>query len=315
LKKLFLVVALALLTAAATPEDVSADEKKAFKAAKLRFLAGYRTDDLDWNNAGDTNGENPNILSELSWDDLKISQLRAEGHIDLANDTVPWLTSYLKGKVGYGWIYDGHNRDSDYTADNRASEVSRSINDADDGSVLDLSIAIGPHISFNDDRWSIIPLLGYSHHEQRLTITNGQRVIPPSGPFDGLDSTYETEWSGPWVGADLAYHPLGKWTVTTSIEYHWVDYSAEADWNLRDDFQHPKSFEHEAYGDGWVAGVGVNYALNQQFSLGLSGDYLSWNTDSGTDRLYLANGSIVDTRLNEVNWESKLLSVTLDLVF
>jgi hypothetical protein len=131
-----------------------------------------------------------------------------------------------------------------------------------------------------------------------------------------MASTALMKQNGLVLGSDdLAYHPLGKWTVTTSIEYHWVDYSAEADWNLRDDFQHPKSFEHEAYGDGWVAGVGVNYALNQQFSLGLSGDYLSWNTDSGTDRLYLANGSIVDTRLNEVNWESKLLSVTLDLVF
>ena len=84
---------------------------------------------------------------------------------------------------------------------------------------------------------------------------------------------------------------------------------------MRDDFKHSKSFEHKADGDGWVAGIGLNYALNKQLSVGLSGDYLSWKTDPGISRFYLANGAIVETRLNEVNWESTSLSVSFDWVF
>ena len=34
------------------------------------FSAGYRKDELDWNIAGNINGNNPNILSELTWEDL-----------------------------------------------------------------------------------------------------------------------------------------------------------------------------------------------------------------------------------------------------
>jgi len=35
---------------------------------------GYRADSLDWNIAGDTNGQNPNILSETQWTESKIPQ-------------------------------------------------------------------------------------------------------------------------------------------------------------------------------------------------------------------------------------------------
>ena len=316
LKRMLLVAfTLALLLAMATPWSAFASESESSKTARIILLTGYRTDDLNWNISGNINGVSPNILSELAWDDLDVWQLKAEGSLDIANDIFTWFNFYLKGAAGYGWIVDGRNRDSDYGADNRSNEVSRSINDADDGNVLDLSIAIGPHFSSNDGHWSIIPLMGYSYHEQNLTITDGQQIIPPLGPFDGLKSTYETEWSGPWLGADIAYLPVSKWTFTTSIEYHWADYSAEADWNLRDDFKHSKSFEHKADGDGWVAGIGLNYALNKQLSVGLSGDYLSWKTDPGISRFYLANGAIVETRLNEVNWESTSLSVNFDWVF
>jgi len=302
---------LSLLPAITTPRRVFASEEGLLRTARLELSTGYRTDDLDWNIAGDVNGKNPSILSELSWEGVDVWQLQAEGNIDISNNIFPWLITSLKGTAGYGWIVDGRNRDSDYDIGSYSTEESRSINDAGDGSVLDLSVAIGPHFSSNESCWSITPFLGYSYHEQRLTMTNGQQVIPTSGVFDGLDSTYDTEWSGPWLGADIVCIPVSKWTFTTSVEYHWVDYSAEADWNLRDDFQHPRSFKHEADGDGWVAGVGISYAFNGGFSVGLSGSYLNWKTNPGIDRLFLANGTHVDTRLNEVNWESTSLSVTL----
>ena len=35
------------------------------------MTGGYRKDNLDWNIAGDTTGNHPNILSELTWDDVE----------------------------------------------------------------------------------------------------------------------------------------------------------------------------------------------------------------------------------------------------
>ncbi|UCG08955.1 MAG: hypothetical protein JSV83_10030, partial [Desulfobacterales bacterium] len=129
---------------------------------------GYRRDELDWNIAGNINGNNPNILSELTWEDLEIYQLR-----------------FGKG----------------LTADIR-------------------------------------PVVGYSYHEQNLTITDGYQPIatpgitPPEGPFVGLDSTYETQWYGPWVGMDLRFTSTNLKPVIYGIEallnfeYHWADVEA-----------------------------------------------------------------------------------------
>lgn len=37
----------------------------------LSLDAGFRSDDLDWSIAGDADGNNPNILSELTWENIK----------------------------------------------------------------------------------------------------------------------------------------------------------------------------------------------------------------------------------------------------
>ena len=280
------------------------------------FSAGYRRDDLDWNIAGDTNGNNPNILSELTWDDLEIFQLKFQ------NKTVIPNIFYLRAAVSYGWIYDGEVQDSDYAGDNRTFEFSRSNNSADDGDVWDASVGIGYPLRLGvNEIWTITPLVGYSYHEQNLTITDGKQTIPPLGSFPGLDSTYETQWKGPWIGLDL--HIKAKKAETWpqriepyfSIEYHWADYDAEADWNLRPDFEHPKSFEHEADGNGWIAGVGFNFFFNPNLLLNFNYDYQDWSTDDGTNKVFFANGTTAKTRLNEINWTSHTLSLGINYRF
>jgi len=45
------------------------------------FTGGYRSDDLDFNIAGDINGNNPNIISELTWEDLESYQVKFQGSL------------------------------------------------------------------------------------------------------------------------------------------------------------------------------------------------------------------------------------------
>ena len=281
------------------------------------FSAGYRKDDLDWNIGGYLLPDYyVNVLSELTWDDLESYQVKFQGSLLIPNVIA------LRGIADYGWIFDGDNQDSDFAGDNRTSEWSRSNNSADDGDVWDVSLAIGyPFRTGGEVIGTITPLIGYSYHEQNLKMSDGYQTIPDLGAFPGLHSSYDTEWYGPWLGIDLNFRAAEiktfahRFETFFSYEYHWADYEAEADWNLRDDFQHPKSFTHDADGNGWIFRTGFNFILQRNIALNFNCDYQDWSTDSGTDKIYFADGTTAKTRLNEVNWTSYSLGLGLSIRF
>ena len=57
---------------------VFSTQPAAATTGQLSLSAGYRVDALDWNIAADFFGTTPNILSELTWDDLQIFEVGAE---------------------------------------------------------------------------------------------------------------------------------------------------------------------------------------------------------------------------------------------
>jgi hypothetical protein len=314
LSKLALGTFLFTILAGPSPAWTAAanDPASAWLNLDVSLSVGHRVDSLDWNIANGASGESPNILSELKWTDLKIFQLGSEIRGVIKQRFI------FKGRLNYGWIYDGKNQDSDYAGDNRTLEFSRSNNNSDDGYVWDGSVGIGPRITFGLSYFELAPLLGYSYHEQNLTMTNGFQTLPPLGAFPGLLSSYDTQWKGPWVGLDLhivAGQRLGTFenvTIFASFEYHWADYEAQADWNLRPDFDHPKSFEHEADGHGYIVTAGADFRFNQRWSFTMAYSIAQWNTDAGTDRVFsISGGQVVtaETRLNEVNWKSETLTL------
>ena len=305
----------------ATPSTAGAttriENKKALPLeTEFVFTGGYRRDDLDWNIAGNINGNNPNILSELTWDDIESYQVKFQGSL-----IWPRIIA-LRGSANYGWIFNGDNQDSDYFCDNRTFEFSRSNNSTDDGDVWDVSLAIGyPFRTGKNVIGTITPLVGYSYHEQNLKITDGFQTIPATGPFPGLDSSYDTEWKGPWLGIDIHFRAAEiktfahRFETYFTYEYHWADYDAEADWNLRDDLAHSKSFKHDTDGNGYVIGAGFNFVLHQHWALNFNFDYQDWSTDDGTSKVFFADGTSAKTRLNEVNWTSYALSLGLSVRF
>lgn len=285
-------------------------------ASESSLSLGYRVDSLDWNIDGGILG--PNILSELEWRDMEIFQLR--GGLSGANrDGV-----YFRGFIDYGWVLDGVNQDSDYAGDNRSLEYSRSLSDVDHSRVLDVSAGLGvTYFMGASDQLQIIPLLGYSYHDQQLIMRNGLQVVPFLGPFAGLNSSYEAEWSGPWLGVDVLLNLQDGSTAFVRMEKHWVDYYAKANWNLRTSFAHPVSFEHEANGQGWVLELGWQNAPSRyQWVWGVTVSLQSWETEAGIDRTYLVipeppcNGNCYsEGKLNEVNWSSRSINFTLHKAF
>lgn len=294
------------------PEPPEGDARPdRFLKADLTLLAGYRKDDFDFNIASDMTGTaTPNIISELTWSDLKMTQLKAEARIAVKNLFV------LDGMVGYADIYDGDNQDSDYLGNNRTFEFSRSNNRSDDGEAMEWSggagyrFHLGPEPGFleADDIWLTV-LGGYSYHDLSLIMTDGFQTIPASGAFPGLHSSFWADWRGPWAGVELT-GSRNRIFGLFRFEYHWADYYASANWNLRSDFEHPTSYEQWADGRGLVFNLGGGYKLSDNWDLNLRFDIRDWETDHGVIRFFSSDGTRSQQRLNEANWESKAVMLS-----
>jgi len=284
---------------AALPGAVAATDL----SRQLSVSISQRNDNLNWNIAGST----VNVLSELKWENLSISQLQAAVDLLLDDDR------RLSARVGYGSINSGTNQDSDYNGNNRTQEFSRSYSKAG-GDVIDASIGFGKRLRMRDSNKErsvyLTPFAGISMHKQNLTMTDGFQAVsmPPSttplGPFPGMASSYDAQWLGPWVGMEMQVETERGWTVKADMEYHLVDFSASANWNLRTDLAHPVSFRQNATGEGIVLSLGASYRVKKNWKANLRLERNEWSTRAGTDQVFLANGTVGYTRLNEVNWDS-----------
>ena len=106
------------------------------------------------------------------------------------------------------------------------------------------------------------------------------------------------------MGLEVEFKGWKKSLFSIGVEHHWFDYSTEANGNLRSRFAHPKSFEHETDGTGFVFKAEATHEWQEGFSAGLSVNDRDWLTKAGTDRTFFYNGTTVDTKLEEVHWES-----------
>ena len=281
--------------------------------------AGVRADELKWSIPGwftgkDGNRYEQNIISELTWKNLKSNYLSAHG---IFRDR----QFVVRGDIGYGIINSGDNQDSDYRGNNRTEEFSRSNNKSNGDYVSDLKISFGLNFDLMPDevsgpRLQLTPRVGVSSQTQSLLMTNLQQTVsepqyapmglnPPAlGSYGGLKSSYEAGWSGVWMGVGALYHVTQKISLRAEYELHTSNYSAQANWNLRSDLARPKSFVHSANGNGNVLRLGMEMALANQTRITFSISAQEWTTSKGTDRFYFADGSSGLGILNPVKWSS-----------
>lgn len=296
---------------------------------ELGVNTGLRTDYVRWNIA-DPSGQ-PNILSELTWKNVDSQYIDA--HVAFKDGDFN-----VRGDYGYGQITRGDNQDSDYDGNNRTFEFSRSNNKSNGDNVSDAKLGVGieianlklPNIQFT-------PWVGFSRHQQNFRMTHAVQTIPAFGPFDGLNSTYKTAWSGPWAALNARMQLDGKLVIRASFEHHWADYSGQGNWNLRECFAHPKSFSHEAKGGGDNIGLGADVELDANLTLTFSMAVSRWDTSSGADTVHLpadfytrrdSNGQLVcidqavlpqdqifdfTTPLNEVKWNTRSYLVGINM--
>jgi hypothetical protein len=265
----------------------------------LRIAPFAGVERLSWNIA-DPSGT-PDVLSELTWSDLVVAGIDAEAVFAL-DDRLQ-----ARARARAGWIVSGDNRDSDYLFDGRGGEYSRSDNDGSGGLAWDALVALGYRLG-GAGGLSATPLLGFAVSQRRLRITDGHQSIsePPSaqpvGSFRGLDNSYIATWLGPSLGLEIDYRVSARIAVNAEVDYRIGWYTASADWNLRDDFEHPVSFDHKAWTQDVRPRVGTDLRLGDRSSLSLRVEGLFAQAWPGVDRLYYAAGGLSTQRLNAVHW-------------
>lgn len=256
----------------------------------------YSSEDLNWSVAGNTAGTNPNILSELKW----VDQAGFGSSLVLRK----WLLKgwFMEGSLAVKKIGDGYVSDTDFGSDYRQDITFYIKLNTRHGEVISGDLIAGRQIYLKEG-WDIKMAAGYSLNHQYLYLIT---------PDSDLESSYLTQWRGGVVYVGSNIEMLKNLSSMIGLSYYQLKYRATADWKLREDFQHPLSFSHQARGFGTKAEFQLMYHLSNGFSLAVRLNRIGMKTGKGLDRIYYTNGKIASTQLNEV--QSRCLSFSLGFI-
>ena len=251
------------------------------------LFSGYQQENFRWSIAGNANGTNPNIYSELIWKKLSGPLAGIEGEWNF------WQAFSLRSAYSRLFIVSGKVTDMDYQGDNRTNRVYNGAFNSNKGNTSSWTTTLEYKMAINPS-FSLVPGLGYTLHSQSLYLLSD--AVFAGGAT--LKSTYATTYKGATLGIRALIALTDPWSLEPSLFYDQVKFHGRADWNLIPTFQHPLSFEDAANGYNIEAGLKGAYAFNAQGSFFLSVSYLYGNTGNGTDKLYQTNGQIPTTQFN-----------------
>jgi len=296
----------------ASASDSFDDQYEILKKIHIDTRSGYRKGSLNWNIAAPNNS--PNILSELSYEDLEIYEAGVNAKAVINK-------FYSRASINFGRIIDGTGIDSDYRESDRNALFSQSESKVSD-EINDICIGLGYQMDFFRKKLLIAPLAGLSYHSQKVRQKGGIQTIAAEGDrpaqgrlLSGLNSIYEAKWRTMFVGVDMDFEIMNNLFLLSSVEYHKASYEATADWNLRTDFAHPVSFMHNAIGQGTSLSISVNRIFAKRWLIGLMYGWQDWSTEPGNDTLFWAGGGTSKSQLNEVNWKSQSVNLSIGYNF
>ncbi|MCD2426200.1 hypothetical protein LQ567_25670 [Niabella pedocola] len=254
------------------------------KRLYISFAPLLSVENFRWSIAGNEQGTNPDILSELNFTGLKRTGFFMQGCYQMSKRLGLEATATMQ----YG--YSGRVTDIDYAGNNRSRVVtflkfrSRKNNGYDYRLQGHYQLLQGGVVSVAARAGYFISKAGYRMQGRSAADIKG---------------IYNVQWQGPLLGVDAKMTLPQHWEVRAAISGQYHTYYAEADWRLRSDFKHPLSFVHRAKGGGINGQLGLHYQLNAQVGLQLKGFLQQWQTGTGSDQLYMADDRQVSTRMNE----------------
>lgn len=254
----------------------------------IGFYGDYHIEDFRWSIAGNSNGQNPNVLSEVIWKDLKGPGVGLDAQLNI------WSSFSLEGSYHKTFIRSGKASDTDYADDDRRNPVYMANLNSAGGYTDQYSATLGYALKINE-MLEVSPRAGYTGSRQSLLLKHFEEEEDFQ---QKLNSTYKVSWAGPMIGLRFESFLEKRLSVTAGIDYKQLKYHAEANWNLIDAFAHPVSFKHHANGFELQALLQLNYQLSPLISAFIRGDYYYAETGKGTDELFLVDGQQLKSQFN-----------------
>ena len=259
----------------------------------------WSEENLNWNIAGNEQGQYPNVLSELDWRDLRGPSVGVESVISLSSKF------RLKTDLNYKEITRGTVKDTDYAGDNRFLKTSELDLQADKGHSFYTRIELS-YLLWSNHHFYFNTHIGYYGAYQTLYMLDGDVPL-----IEGkkLNSTYKPQSHGVIMGLETNFIHQ-NWNADFDISAIYLpSYTTKATWNLREELRQPTSFKHKSKGVGWRTGLHIGYQLTQRIQPFFSVHYTHTKINKGTDKLFKANGTTHTAQLNEVH--SNSLSIGL----
>ena len=273
--------------------------------------------EMVWNIANGAGANaSPNILSELTFKNVKSLGYGLKiAHLNALSENIAF---YVEAEYADSSVKSGTVQDSDYLGDNRTGEFSRSIADVNDDSLNSWGLAAGIKTRWFGARGHYLTfLIGHERQAVDYTMTDGVQIIPEaySGQsLTGFNSTYNSEFESWYI--KIGTEHVFKWgTIGLSYEHHDLDFYSEADWNLRADFAHPKSFTHEGEGSGKGITIAYTYPLNLQWDVFLTYTKRKNIINDGYDQVFFSDGFSVINSLNTVEYTEEQFQFGFRYIF
>lgn len=259
--------------------------------SELSLGIGYLQKNLDWSIAGNLNGENPNIYSELQWNNIVGPYFRITGYQKISNH----LRLIIHGN--FSKTVSGTAIDNDYEENDRTFQIFSAEIKCHEGYGCYVSPAIGYQIHLSKEN-CITPSVGYSFSMQKFYLCD----TAISENDQTLNSYYVPIWQGPSFSCQIKARLQKKLSGKIDICYEQLNYKSFADWNLISQYSHPNSFTHRAKGFSSQFEINFSYDMTQIVSCGLFCQTSYMSTGKGIDELFYADGTSAKTRLNDVTY-------------
>ncbi len=268
---------------------------------EISAYSGYPDENLQWSIAGNINGTDPNIYSELKWRDLHGPVLDLEIYCTI------WRRLSAYGAYNRMFVLAGSVNDKDYNGNGRTQNVYTGDFIDNKGYAGQWMAGLGYNL-LHKKLFTLTPYIGYLEKRQLLFLLGSHNIS------EGLDSYYATNWKGLFFKLNSSFYFLNNFSLIANISYCQADYHAKADWNLITTFQHPVSYAQYAKGYGLAIKAGLNFQVVTNFQFGAGFDCSYWQTGNGIDLLYLTSGNTDKTQLNRVVSNGFLLYAGLMIV-
>jgi len=271
----------------------------------LQPFAGAGLQRFHYHIAGNEQGLNPNILSELIWRNNLTSELGASLE-------VKWQRLNFRSGYSISHNQSGTVSDIDYAEDNRQSVFSDRTFSNHKGKGHQLSISAGYDLPVRKNL--ILNLfLTCQFQKNTLYLLNQKHLRQQDENYlPSLNSYYRYHLPGFGGGMLIDYHCRRLIEFNIEARLQRIVYSATGSWNLREDFAQPDSYLHRGRGIQIAVIPQIRLLISRHSKIGLSYSYSSLNVSNGRDRLLLADGIEQLTRLNEVAGRKSALHLTMN---